>query len=230
MGLDIVELVFAVEDAFGISITDEEASHTATVGQLHALVMSKLGPAETPVCLTSAAFYRTRRALMETVPIPRREIRPSTPVEEVFPRRRRRELWPRFRRELALKLPELAHPGWTMLSLLACAIAVAVVYPVTTGQPLSAAATWSLLAIPLWALFLKLTASLATRLPDGMNTVGDLSRIVLALNHAHFARTQRAWSPDEVWESLCRVIVEQTGVPRYKIAPEATFAGDLGLD
>jgi acyl carrier protein len=39
MGLDIVELVMAVEEKFGIEIEDVDAGKAETVGQLHSLVL-----------------------------------------------------------------------------------------------------------------------------------------------------------------------------------------------
>ena len=42
MGLDTVELVFAVEKRFSIEIPDREAAALATVGMLHAWIVDEL--------------------------------------------------------------------------------------------------------------------------------------------------------------------------------------------
>ena len=79
MGLDSVELIMTVEEAFGIEISDEEAQTICTVGDFHACVMSKLGKIEArDHCLTQHAFYRLRQGLEgETQTISDR-IRPTT--------------------------------------------------------------------------------------------------------------------------------------------------------
>ncbi len=71
MGLDIVELGLAVEHAFEIALPDEEASKVVTVGDLYTLVLSKVNGLSSPRCLTSAAFYQTRRAIMEALGVER---------------------------------------------------------------------------------------------------------------------------------------------------------------
>ena len=76
MGLDAVEIVMRTEDEFSISISDDEAGAAATVGDLYRVVLAKLDV--TPGCLTSKAFYTTRRALVGSLGVPRRSIRPST--------------------------------------------------------------------------------------------------------------------------------------------------------
>lgn len=43
MGLAIVELVLAVEEAFSIETTDEEWESVATVGDIYLLVLDKVG-------------------------------------------------------------------------------------------------------------------------------------------------------------------------------------------
>ncbi|MBN2191849.1 MAG: acyl carrier protein [Polyangiaceae bacterium] len=66
MGLGLVELVFATEEHFGISIPDEDLRGTTTVGALAALVvrLSEKKGGDAPSCRTSRAFYRLRRALV----------------------------------------------------------------------------------------------------------------------------------------------------------------------
>src|SRR5437762_13438344 len=96
VGLDGVEQILAVEDAFQIHIADEEAGSVSTVGDLHDLVVSKLQWQDSKRCLTSAAFYRTRSGIVDTLGIDRRKIRPATPLEILLPRNNRRVKWRRI--------------------------------------------------------------------------------------------------------------------------------------
>ena len=63
MGLDTVELVMAVEEAFNLRIPDAVAAKLYTVGELHGYVVSELqrreGPAVDPV-----EVYETLRKLI----------------------------------------------------------------------------------------------------------------------------------------------------------------------
>ena len=133
MGLDGVELILAVEDAFQIHIADEEAGNVFTVGDLHNLVVSKLQGQDSKRCLTSAAFYRTRRGIIDMLGIDRREVRPATPLEVILPRNSRREKWRRIQAAMKMKLPDLQHPGWIQLGLLTIGVALAVAAGVYGG-------------------------------------------------------------------------------------------------
>ena len=56
MGLDGVELIMAVEEKFGISISDEEAQRVLTVGDMKRLVRAKLDITDSASCLTQRHF------------------------------------------------------------------------------------------------------------------------------------------------------------------------------
>ncbi len=63
MGLEGVELVMNVEEAFGIRISDQDASEVRTVGQCCDLIERILSRGGQEPCSTGATFYRLRRAL-----------------------------------------------------------------------------------------------------------------------------------------------------------------------
>ena len=107
MGLDAVELVMRVEEEFGIEIVDAEAGEVATVGNLHHLVMSKLTSEHEGICLTSTAFYRTRKALTKVLKIPKQRISPATPLNDLVDEENRAQIWASIRNAITLETPDL---------------------------------------------------------------------------------------------------------------------------
>ena len=230
MGLDAVELILAVEDAFQIHIPDEEASTVSTVGDLHALVISKLRGQDSKRCLTSAAFYRVRRGMIETLGLTRRQIRPSTPLDAVLPLSGRRQTWYRIQETTKLKLPPLRHPPLLQASLLSLGAAITV----APGLYARIAPEWFLLlaflGLIVGSLFIRLSPSLATALPKHSLTVGSLSRDVLAINHAQLSAELGAWNKQDVWECLGRLIADRTGINPTRIKRDSRLFADLGID
>lgn len=230
MGLDGVELILAIEDSFGIHITDEEANTVSTVGDLQNLVVGKLDGRESKRCLTSAAFYRTRRGIVQALGVDRRQITPSTPLLTLLPEKDRRENWRRIQGAMEFNLPALQHPGSTQLGL----IFLGVIPALWAGFHYRLGFGWRVLLFVLGliagGLLIKVSPVLATSFPNRDATVGDLAKDVLAANHARVAEAAGGWNQKEVWETLCSLIVRQTGVSREDITPEARIVGDLGID
>lgn len=230
MGLDIVELILAVEDGFQIHISDEEAGRVATVGDLNELVVGKLRGQDAKRCLTSAAFYRTRRAMVDTLGIERRQIAPSTQLEALLPRVGRREKWARIQTAAGLKLPPLRHSGSTAMALLGAGVAITVMPGIVGMMDSGWMPFLFILGLVVGGLLMRMSPSLAVEFPKKAGTAGDLTRDVLAANYARLSEEVGSWNRQEVWESLCRLIVEQVGVAREEIKPEALIVRDLGIE
>jgi hypothetical protein len=49
LGLDSIELIFAIEAAFNVTITDAEASRLRTLGNIHRLLIAKLSSSDTTI-------------------------------------------------------------------------------------------------------------------------------------------------------------------------------------
>jgi acyl carrier protein len=231
MGLDAVELIMAVEEAFDFEIPDHEAARLRTAGQLYAYVVGRLSGAPPLRCPSSALFYRTRRALMELSGVPRRGIAPSTPMEAILPPNRRRSEWQRLEAATEGRLPGLELPRGissplnrvgTVL-LFAC-LGAYFVCPIALAFRLSLAA-----ALLVWAAG-RLVAPFAVQIPARCATVGGTVQTALGSHGYIRADSGRAWDPGEVWRTLRDVIGAQFGVPPESIAPDTDFVYDLGAD
>src|ERR1700677_3880962 len=94
MGLDTVEIVLRVEETFGVDLPDDELGSVATVGDLYKLVLSRLDGSY--ACLSSRAFYRVRKSMVEVLGVSRRSIRPSTKLQPLLGNRQSVERWKRI--------------------------------------------------------------------------------------------------------------------------------------
>jgi hypothetical protein len=94
MGLDGIEFLLAVEDAFQIAISDDDAVTLETPGLVRDYLLRRLpGGKPHQSCLEQRAFYRLRRALIVAFETPRSEVRPATKWVEVLPGRQLRHNW-----------------------------------------------------------------------------------------------------------------------------------------
>ena len=137
MGLDVVEIVLEIEEAFDISIPDEVAEKIQTVGQLYDYVVEQTrgrphrsadeAPDRTDVCLTAATFYLVRRELCAKLGLDRRQVRPRTPLEDLFPQAARRRDWAELEHKLNLKFPALVRPRPLIFWAIALCLAMAAI-------------------------------------------------------------------------------------------------------
>ena len=97
---DLNALVMAVEEKFGLTIPDAEAEKIRTMGQLYDYVLARVARGQAQVCVTSAAFYRLRRALGEVCGVPRERVRPRARVEDLVPLPDRPRAWQELRARL----------------------------------------------------------------------------------------------------------------------------------
>jgi hypothetical protein len=110
MGLDAVELVMAVEEKFGITISDEEATNALTVGDLKRLVQAKLKLTDTEGCLTQRAFHLLRKNAISQFGTTRSKFRPETALETVVPLSSRREAGRVSKMRLVWSCPNWSDP------------------------------------------------------------------------------------------------------------------------
>ncbi len=221
MGLDAVELLLWIEDEFKIAIADEEAADCRNAGDLTNLVYSKLKKDEDEVCLCQRGFYLVRRVLIERLQVPRKSIRPETPLKELIKRAGRRKRWKAILDALSPRkvlTASLTRPLWLKL-IIFLIIPMAVVFGTTKqlGYELSI-----LLAVLSILPALLLTVGLKYEFPSAFTRVKDLIRIAGTLSTITGTRK-------EVFEKVKRGTAEVLGVDEAKVTEHADFIRDLGM-
>jgi hypothetical protein len=148
-----------------------------------------------------------RRGMIDALAIERQQVRPGTRLEAIVPRANRRETWRRVQDAMDLELPKLRHPGPVVVALPALGVVDMMGAGIALGTGLGAMAVLFFLGLVAGGFGLKISPALAVAFPYQVATAGD-----------------------EAWETLCRVIVRQTGVDREMIKPDAHIVDDLGVD
>ena len=115
MGLDAVEIIMAIEEAFGIDIPDSALSKTTTPAILIAYVQNAVeSRSDRRSCISQRAFHRVRASIMKVTGVGRSEITLNTNINKIFIGPMRSEQWRDFKIHAGLAdLPNLGLGfGW----------------------------------------------------------------------------------------------------------------------
>lgn len=105
VGLDGVELILEAEESFGISLADDETAKIVTVGQFNDAIMRELPRPEKKFCLSAVTFHKLRQTLLTVTGRERGEVRPSTRLDALMPRRQHKATWKRMEQLSGLRFP-----------------------------------------------------------------------------------------------------------------------------
>jgi len=234
MGLDSVELVMAVEERFGINISDEEAQRIRTVGEMHQCVLNKIAVADKSSCLTQKAFHLLRRTARQLFDVSRPDFRPEAQLNAIIPRHSRRENWRKFQLAVgATNWPKLAVSWLGAIAVLALVFGIPWLVFICGTDLLKwsvlASGTIAVVAVVLGVKVAKLAApTFETEFRGATSTVRDLTYALVAQNPNLFGTERATWTAEETWGVLASVIKEQTGVGQF--TKDSRFAEDLKLD
>lgn len=230
MGLDGVELIMAVEERFGVEITDEEAQQILTTRMLYECVTRKIRSVPSDVCLSQRAFYLLRRSFRADFTIPRSAFRPDVPLEKLIPHTNRKLLWDRLKEHLGAKVwPQLKLRRAIVWLITAGALSLGALILFWAGPhtPLLS----SILALLTTAFSAYILVRMARPLRTSLagHTVGTLSELIVASNAFLVAPPSNEWSPERIRLEVRQLVIDQLAVPPT-FSDDAEFVKDLGID
>jgi acyl carrier protein len=234
MGLDSVEMVIEVEEAFGIKIPDDVAAAVRTVGDLHQLIVESLGDGRksSGICLSAATFRLIRQAVNTGLSV-QTSIRPGDQIDAILPRRHRRQVWSQLTHSLDLRLPSLARSSWVVWSAVVVTLVFAAMATYVAALSLGdvLASTIGVLSFFIVATFMAfVTSPLAIYPRPTFASFGGLTNVVLAQNYSQLSNRFKSGGSADVWNAVRMIVVEQLGVEPGQVTPNARFVEDLGMD
>lgn len=234
MGLDVVELIMAVEEDFQIVIGDLEAENLATVGDIYLLVLKKLGlEMEMPLfCPSQRIFYRFRELLVEKYNVSFEAIHPKTSLQIFVPQKKkpRQDFWEMLGKDLDLRVPNLEKPLWiqkmeslvlevSMITGFICTVLLGLHWLFAIISVFSLFMLISILIINLYSLLLyELPATNIRELIDKIVSI-NLDRIAVPSS-----------SNQAIFDKLQKIFVRQIGVSIDEVTFEKNIINDLGVD
>lgn len=236
MGLDAVEIMMAVEEAFDIRLEDADMAKVRTPRDLIEVVMRKVAHADPSACLTQRAFNLLRQALLRHLPLKRRDIAPSVRLAEIVPKPNRAELLENLAAHLKTgPLPDLVRPQWLVGLLIAqsltAGLVVGLLSPRLLANPTGTACFWVGVCA---AVIVHICGWIATtrycvEFPPGTATVGDLSRWILSHKSDLASPTSGRWTREQVAARVREIVIENLGCgDRYR--EDSLFVEELGVD
>jgi hypothetical protein len=216
-------VVLQVESQFGIVVRDSDAEEIHTMGDLYNFVLTKVGQRPQHVCISSATFYRLRRALGNLFGVPRGNVRTTSRLEDLIPIQDRKKHWQRLCAVISGEsLSSPRRPKWLTRSLAIAWIASfmtavalgAVSYE--TGLPPSLWAAITGLAVGLSFLILwvgyRLTTAWEICIPPSCRTVRDIVYVLVGHGKACVVSNEHRPSGEEIWNVLCGIVGDEVDI------------------
>jgi hypothetical protein len=244
MGLDILEVLLEVEEAFRVKIPHTEVPKMVTVGHMYRYLVARLDEQGTAWrsgrCASQIAFHQFRRILVDGLGIERGAVRPATPLGQLVGIESRRDLWARIGRAVGGYWPSLDRPRWMdrlLKSILyASVVSIGIVWLVLGLVTVAGADTFAYLVIAVLLLSglnvfaWGVTTPLATIIPRDCTTVRDCVSVLLRNQSDTILNDPGVrYGPGEVWIRFQGIVSKQLGVPIEDVTESARWVEDLDI-
>lgn len=231
MGLDAVELVRRLEDAFGVELKDdEEVTDAVTPRMVIDLIFSKLKAANERLCRSQRAFHIIRRALVQTFGLPRRLVAPDMPLRDCFPESQEKVMWEEVGSALSARdWPSLVRPRWLTCLMTVCGfvsfgVTIAAVVHLSRNAVLPAVLA-GLTAVGLFGFVAdRLTRRFCVHIPANIQSIRDM------MPYAMTSSRLDGWTRDEVAAVVRCLVIDQLGIGESEYTEDSSFSKDFRLD
>ena len=209
----------ALEESFGVAISDAEAVKCETPADVIDMVLGKLRASEDAGCVSQRGFYVLRKALTETLGIERSSVTLGLDIGSLVSEKSDRAIWESLKVATdARSWPSLVRPRWLVVSLwLLTGIVLVGLFRVTDP-----AIAW-VGALLIGCVGVRFTRRFENQIPRTYSKVRELVPFAVTSGKV-------SWSRAEVATLVKKLVMEQLGVSEEQYREDAHFIEDFGMD
>ncbi|GGH67063.1 hypothetical protein HNQ91_001736 [Filimonas zeae] len=111
-GEEIAELIMVLRKSLGLEFKADAFLHASTFGDLCDVFERHISYEDKAGCTSQQAFYKLRKAILETSEVAKEDITASTPMELLFPRKNRRRQVRLMLQQMGLGVKLLTCKSW----------------------------------------------------------------------------------------------------------------------
>jgi hypothetical protein len=220
---DIIAVLLGIQENFDVIITDEELLQIRTMGQLYEFVRARVVRNQAQVCVTSATFYRLRRALGDVCGVARDHVRPTSQLEELIPSDGRRSVWRGLQAKYC-NLPDLWRSAWLerwieraafapLFLMCVCFVGSVIFLDKPVAEVVAVFLGLAILPVGILGMFIvhgalyRRTEHHAIYIPPNCATVRDMVYTLISQRPSAPLVTHTTRPTDkEIWRTLCSIV------------------------
>lgn len=208
-----------LQQVFDIKLTQADVGDWRTVGDIYDTLVALLADRrDGDRCATAMSFYRVRTALGGRAAAVDRHT-PLAPLVGENPRRWRRSI----ARAMALRMPSFVLTGLGTVALLISIAAVVVLI----GAAIARSGTVIIVAVLVTGAAIAMVRADKCRVPEHLRTLGDFAQAVARANLGTLADQGARLRDRDIWDALCAIIADETGVAAADIGPDSYLFGHV---
>lgn len=217
MGMEAIELVIALEDAFHITLTEEDLEGLfKTPKDIINLIATKVELSDQPqqrdqtLCFHQAAFHFIRKILVEEYGFDRKQCRLSTDITALIPKKYHKELWEKIGQEANISdWPALSRPSWVVSIIWIFALIGLILLTILYTFLIGIGGLIGILAVGLF-----ITRPLRSEIPYLYRKINQLVKLLVPKNPEYFKKS-KTWTYGQIRLIVKNIIMETLYVDEY---------------
>ena len=210
---DLEDLLLIIEQTFTISFKNDDLSQVITYGDLCKVIFNKIEMQNLNDSVSLQCFQNLKKSIVSITSIDESFIKPDVPLEQIFPKTKRRRQIKRLKKSIGFEFNLLTPKGFIVISLLVLMLtSFILMFPFRTIGFIGLITSFGGLLI-------------ASRLGNefNVNTISELSEKIAAEHYTNARRWKNSFNKTELEKQIEKLITKHLDVEKHQFRKQSSL-------